>query len=131
VKAGDAAAPTRWGRRQKRVFLGSLIAAVGLALLVLLYLYRPVLPEIESLSPLGAWRLWQELRGGMEWVPAWEQGYNAATAANRRWMIVSAALVLVGVLLMASSLLIPKRRPTRPTKRRAPPARTRRPKPEA
>lgn len=120
-------APTaaRWGSRQKRVFLGALIAAVGLALVVILYVYRPRLPEVESLSPLGTWRLWHELREGLEWVPSWEGGYITATAANRRWTIVAAAIALGGVLLMASSLLVARKAPTRPANPPAPQARRR------
>jgi hypothetical protein len=147
VSAADASAPSKaaparrrktaprsfpaWGTRERLLFLGAVITALGLGWLAYRYTTRPRLPEVDELSPLGTWQLWRDLRHGLDWRPGWEEGYLEAVAANHRWMIVAAAIAVLGVLTMGGSLLVSKRRPQR-RKRKAPPRRRpARPKPPA
>jgi hypothetical protein len=144
VSTADTSAPSRagrarrrqtaarstpaWGTRQRLIFTGALITVLGVGLLVFLYIRRPQLPEVDELTPLGTWRLWRDLRHGLDWRPVWEEDYLEKVADNRRWMIVAATIAVLGVLTMGGSLLVSKR----PAQRRArkPPPRQRPPRPK-
>lgn len=109
-----------WGARQRLLFVGAIVTAIGLGLLAYLYLRRPRLPEMESLTPIGTWRMWHDLRHGIEYRPEWVELYLESVAASQRWMIVAGAIATVGALLLASSLLVSTRRPRRRTRRPPP-----------
>ncbi len=118
----------KWGPRQRRVFVGAVITAVGLAVATFVYLRRAHLtrmwlPDVQSMSPLGTWRLWHDLRPGVEYRPPWEEHYLKEMAANTRWMVAALAIAAIGALVMASSLLVAKRRPRRPGRGPVPKAR--------
>jgi len=109
-----------WGPRQKRIFLGAVIAVAGLVMAAIFYLFRPQLVATEKLQPIQMWHLWRDLSHGIDQRPEWEEVYLESLAGFRRWMVASFILAGVGVLVMASSLLIRGRRSPRGMRRPAP-----------
>jgi len=102
-----------WGPRQRLGLIGAVIVVLGLLLGATFPLLRPRMIEAEQLSPIAAWRIWRDLRHGIEQPPPWEEMYFHSLAVHRRWMVVASVLTGVGVLVMASSLLVSRRRPSR------------------
>jgi hypothetical protein len=129
AKAGAGTSTSAWGARQRLLLVGALLTVVGCILTAVLYIWRPRLADVESLAPHNTWRLWQDLRYGVEYRPPWEELYFANVEANNRWMIVTSAVAVVGVLTIASSLLVSTRRARRPARR--PPQRAKSPGPKA
>jgi hypothetical protein len=113
-----------WGPRQRLLFIGAVIAAVGLAMGAWFYLFRPRVVEADRLAPIQSWALWRDLRHGVDQRPAWEAAYLEFLDRYHRWMIVAATITGVGVVVMASSLLLPKRRPKRRVRKRPPKVRS-------
>ena len=74
------------------------------------HLIRVRLVDTESMAPIQSWRLWHDLRYGVDQRPPWETFYLASRATYRRWMFVASFVAGVGVLVMGSSLLAPSRR---------------------
>lgn len=109
-----------WGRRQKLCLIGALITLVGLGWVGCLHLIRPRLIRTESMAPIHTWRLWHDLRHGIDQHPDWEALYHKSLRTYRRWRIVASFVAGVGVLVMASSLLAPSRRRGRRTRRPGP-----------
>lgn len=99
-----------WGTRQRLVLVGGFITVLGLGSAIVLYAGRPRLLDLERYPPIGTWQLWHDLRQGIEQRPAWEEQYTRSVAGYHRWMVVASAIAGIGVLLMASPLLVRKRR---------------------
>lgn len=113
-----------WGPRQKRVFLGAVIVALGLAMAATFYLLRPRLINTEKLQPIQMWQLWRDLSHGIDQRPEWEAAYLKSMASFRRWMVASFIVAGIGVLVMASSLLVRGRHRPRGMKKPAPKTRS-------
>jgi len=109
-----------WGPRQRLVLIGGVVIVLGLGLAAAFYALRPQWIDMERLEPIGTWRLWHDLRQGIEQRPDWEEQYTRSVASYHRWMIVASVVVGIGVLLVAGPLIIPKRRSKRRARR--PPA---------
>jgi len=92
------------------VFVGGVITILGLSLAIIFHVLRPRLLDLERYPPIGTWQLWHELRQGIEQRPAWEEQYTRSVAGYHRWMVVASAIAGIGILLMASPLLVRKRR---------------------
>jgi len=116
-----AASPPVWGTRQRLLFLGGIVALIGLTVLGAAYFTRPRVVQVDELSPLGLWRLWHDLRQGIDVREPWEQYYLDASRMHGRWMLVGASIAAVGLLTAAASLWMPNRR------ERVPALRSRRP----
>ena len=125
-RAGRKPRAVTWGARQKAIFVGAVITAVGLVVVAVFYFGRPQVLAVEDLSPYGTWQRWHDLRQGIELRPPWEQAYLDAAAAHRRWMVVGASVAALGAVVMAGSLVISRPRPKRPIRRPGSKARDRR-----
>ena len=123
-RAEQEASPARprngWGTRQRLVLLGALLALPGIVLTTYLLLNRPKLAEVPTHAPLDSltisetWNIWLDLRTGIQRHPTgMELYYQERLKANRQWTGVALAICGLGVLVMASSLLVPqpRRRP--------------------
>ena len=103
-----------WGARQAVLLIGIIITLGGSAFAARVYYRRPTIPAIQDLTPYQSWFVWQgELRPGLRQPPPWEQTYLEAMKRFRRWMGLAGTIVGLGVVTMISSLLIPRRGPTR------------------
>lgn len=118
-----------WGVRQRLVLLGALVAIPGFVLATYLFLTRPRPAEVPTYAPLDAltfsetWNIWLDLRSGVERRPiGWELHYEHRLRANRQWMAVALAICGAGLLLMASSLLVPQPQRRQPKIQRNAPA---------
>ncbi len=119
--------PGRWGARQRLVVVGALIVVPALALIAYLLMTRPRLEAVPTHVPLDrltlgqTWQIWQDLRSGIQRRPTVaERYYRDQLKLNRQWLGVAAVLCLVGLVVMASSLFVPRRRRP-PPPRRTPP----------
>lgn len=106
--AGRPARST-WGARQSLLLLGAVITIAALSLTALLYSSRPKLADVEDLSPIRTWLLWQELRQGVEQRPLGEKQFLERVTRYRRWIGVLLVVSGAGVLIMAGSRLVPGR----------------------
>lgn len=112
-----------WGTRHRLVLIGGVVFVLGLSLAAVFYMLRPQWIDLERFAPIGTWRLWHDLRQGIDQRPDWEEQYTSSVASYHRWMVVASVIVGIGVLLMAAPLLVPKRRPKGRVRR--PPAKAR------
>ena len=112
VKAPGAAA---WGARHRFLLLGSTIIALGLVLAGFFF-WRLRPPPYEQLDypPLVALDLWNALRRGVDHPQfRFEEPYEDALRVYRQWTSVAAAVTLIGLAMVAASLLVGRRRPGR------------------
>jgi hypothetical protein len=126
-----------WGKREARILLGGVIAAVALGLAGYVYLTQPRFKKAEHLLPIETWSVWQTLRQGVDWhlSPGYEE-FIEELEASHRWLVVHLTVAALGVLLMTLSFMRPKHRTvriskgsnvsrwTKASKRRAPGAQT-------
>jgi hypothetical protein len=123
AKAAARRSASVWGTRQRLLLIGALLTLLGLGMAGYFHLVRVRLVDTESMAPIQSWRLWHDLRYSIDQRPPWEEFYLASRAAYRRWMMVPAVFTGVGVVVMASSLLVPSRRRGRRVRRPGPRAR--------
>lgn len=104
-----------WGARQAVLLLGVIVTLAGAAWAAYLVYNRPRIVPIGELTPVQSWALvWtQELRPGVAKAPPWEESYLEHLKWYHRWLGAAGAIAGVGLITMASSLLIPKRGPRR------------------
>lgn len=102
-----------WGARQRLLLLGAVITIAALGLTALLYSSRPRRADVEDLSPIRTWVLWQELRQGVKQRRRGEKRFLERVTRHRRWMGVLLVVSGAGMLIMAGSRLVPDRRRTR------------------
>ena len=126
-RAPPKAAPRRlkstWDTRQALILVGVAITVVGLGWVTVLYVFRPRVIDPERLALIDSWRLWHDLSYALDQRPMWEQMYLDSLAKYRRWMVVACSTTGIGVLVMAGSVLLRARRPSRPRRRPPPKAR--------
>ncbi len=108
-------AASTWSTRKKFVLLGAVFFALGLALSVLVYRARPQLLGVDQLTPLQSLDIWRSYtyRDGIALLPG-EIEFERLRERNTRWLTVTLAIAGLGVIVMASSLLVgppPKARP--------------------
>ena len=109
-----------WGVRHALLLVGALITAVGLVAAILHYPQRPTDFEVDNLSQLETWVLWQELRQGLNHQAPWEEPYYDGLKLYHRWLGVAGGIAVFGLLTMGRSLLIPKKRRGKSAKKRGP-----------
>lgn len=115
-RVGEAKRPAAtWGARQAVLLLGAIITLGGLAWAAYLYYFlQPRILKIEDLTPFQSWVAWQEeLRPGLRQPPPWEKPYLKGMKDFGRWLVVSQAVIGLGVVVMLSSVVIPKKGPAR------------------
>ncbi len=115
--AVGTASASAWGSRQRVLFIGAVITALGLGVFAVLYLLRPRMSDISTLSPAQTWYVWHDVRQGIERRTEWEATYLDRLAANRRWRNVALGIAGVGVLTIAGSLLVFRRLRPGPNRR--------------
>ncbi len=110
--APDAAAPRKstWGLRQQLLLVGAVITVIALVPAGYLYLYRPQMLDIDTVSPWHAWRIWLDLRQGLREGMREMAQFNAMVTAYWRWMAVLGVFATLGLLTMATSLLVPQKK---------------------
>lgn len=131
IPAGEAATP--WTTRHSVVFLGVLVAVVGLGFGVFLHFRaEAVLPktafadDIRTMPPAETWELWSNFfrEGVGNWQP--KKDAQQLAAINRyhelkRWQLIGFGLAGVGVVvaIVGFTMLGPKRStpPKRPPRR--------------
>ena len=103
-----------WGRRESRIFLGTLLTCTGLGLFGYTQMTRPKLADMGSLSPIQTWVLWQDLRNGPDRsLRPFDQRHMKRLAVNRLATVAALSLTCVGILAMVAASLMRKRRPVR------------------
>lgn len=97
-----------WSRRQAWILLGAIITAAALGLLAFLELTRPRLPDMEALSPIQVWAVWQDVRRGPDrnLGPA-ERQYLERLGIRRVWQTALQAAAAGGLLMMAIAYALP------------------------
>jgi len=110
--APDVAASRKstWGLRQQLLLVGAVITVIALIPAGYLYLYRPQMLDIDTVSPWHAWNIWLDLRLGLREGMREIAQFDAMVAAYWRWMGVLGVLATLGLLTMASSLLVPQKK---------------------
>jgi hypothetical protein len=107
-----------WGIRQRLVLVGSVIVALAVVFGTFLYVKRPIPPRLDYLPPFDSWVLFQQFREGPGGRLEWERQYETARDRHRRWVMAACAVLAIGALMMASSLMVPDDRPVRRQARR-------------
>jgi hypothetical protein len=102
-----------WGLRQQLLLVGAMITVASLVVAGYFYRNRPQMIDLNTVSPMHAWVVWQELRLGVRFRSPEIGQYHAMVAAHSRWMGVVGVVAALGLLTMASSLLVPKKRSKR------------------
>lgn len=101
-----------WGRRESRLFIGVVLVFIGLGLFVYVQMERPRLPDINSLSPIQTWLLWQELRQGPDrHLSQIDQQFMEQCTYNHIASVAALSLASVGILVLVTASLLRKRRP--------------------
>lgn len=110
--APETAAPQKstWGLRQQLLLVGAVITAIALLLAGYLHWSRPRMLDIDSVSPLHAWHIWQSLRLGLREGAREFRVFDAMVANYWRWMSVVGVIGALGLLTMAGSLLVPQKK---------------------
>jgi hypothetical protein len=103
-----------WGLRQQLLLVGAVVTTIGLLLASYLFFNRPRMLDLTTVSPLHAWHIWQDLRLGVRESQAEYRMFDAMVAAYWRWLGVVSVIGALGLLTMASSLLVPSKKKKRP-----------------
>jgi hypothetical protein len=109
----------KWGARQRVLLVGILVMAIGLGVAGWCRLFRPVLIDIQLLTPAQSWVLWQRLQGGLGNRQRDEIVYVTLRRWNSYWIRFGLALAAAGAASVAGSFLIPDQRRRRPPVARA------------
>jgi hypothetical protein len=112
-----------WGRRQVWISVGLIVTLIGLSHGLFLLWTWPRPADVETLSPLETWALWQELRLGANRFPS-PAAREAATRelSSQVWSVFALVVTAVGVLTMGGAYVLIRptrarvwtRRPVRP-----------------
>ena len=71
--------------------------------------HPPTLPAVKDYSPDDAWILWCILRQGPDFpATKGERQYEEVCSAYHRWMGASLAIAAIGLVVLGSSLCLPK-----------------------
>lgn len=122
---GATARRSRWGLRQRLVFLGLAIALPALVMAGLTFTSRPPQAAVITYAPLDSlsltqiWQVWQDLHRGLvrKAIPA-EAAYAEALKYNRIWTGVFLGVGALGALVMLSAFFVstpaqsPAKKPT-------------------
>lgn len=104
---------SKWEARHGVLLVGAILTLIALCLTAFVHQARPRMVEIEDMGPFETWLAWQFLREGVR-RPSFEnnpaQMYMMSLKENDRWMAVSLSCVAFGLVVMASSAFVPKRR---------------------
>jgi hypothetical protein len=102
-------APGVWGPRQQTALAGAVVTVIAAVLAGYLYWQRPRMLDPESLPPRMLWTIWHHFRQGVDHPLPGEIQYLIGMRVFWRWMMVVGSLALIGIAIMASSLLVPRR----------------------
>lgn len=103
-----------WGLRQQLLLVGAVVTMIALLAAGYLFFNRPQMLDITAVSPLHAWHIWQDLRLGVRQSQAEYRIFDAMVANYWRWLGVVSVIGALGLLTMASSLLVPNKKKKRP-----------------
>ena len=98
-----------WGARNRLILVGLIVTAVGLIALVPVSAIRPRYHGLESISAFDTWLLWHGWSRGVDEYTGQEKAYFARLDLYRRWRLGVLVVAGVGVVILAGSLLVPKR----------------------
>ena len=102
-----------WGTKQRIALLGASVLVIGLGLMVVLMIQRPVMPahpDPQNLSPLESLKVWEQLLMGPDTSRLPPQlVYRMQLAAWWRWLALDGVLVLAGFITMAIAMVVPAR----------------------
>ncbi|NLY02209.1 MAG: hypothetical protein GXY83_39495 [Rhodopirellula sp.] len=115
-QAATAPPSRRWGLRQRLLLVGALIALPALALAAYLFWRLPTREQVvptqaplDELTVGQTWQIWQDLRTGIERRPfPAEAFYERLAQTNRQWLAVALSVFVAGLLIMVSSVFVPK-----------------------
>jgi len=108
-RAGPVASrpAARWGIRQRVLLAGAVLTLAGVLLGAVRYYLRPVQMEVADYPPWMALNLWVVLQQGVDRPPhPLEIAFERQVRIYHQWMGVAAALVVLGLLTTASSLVV-------------------------
>ncbi len=99
-----------WSRRQAWMLFGAVLTIGAVAMTAWLQWSRPRLKDVQTLSPLESWGLWQELRLGANRDPSpGVKAFAKALVANRQWTVVAISLIGLGLFVTVGSFVRRKR----------------------
>jgi len=98
-----------WGARQRIVFVGTIVCAIGLAVAIAFYATRPKKPDFTSAPPLLTLMIWESLKMGVDVPPApRERAELADLEYHYRWVMFGLAVAVIGAGVLIGSLLVPR-----------------------
>lgn len=95
------AGPSYGGAALGIALLGLLILGGGGALMYRTYNQRPVLVDVDYMSPWETWLMWQNLREGVRLPEYSESPYLEAERTYKQYMTIAAVIVGVGIVMLA------------------------------
>jgi hypothetical protein len=123
-----AAEKGAWGPPQGLMFLGGVILVVGLAALAYAYPMRPQIVfdtaslnrDIGSLNAEDSWKLWQELRQGLNRAPTpLGSEYQNALHTYYRNVTMAGGLAILGLVLVLTGVAMKSGTRAAPTANRS------------
>ncbi len=98
-----------WGRHQAQLAVGVVITAAALAGAAALQINMPRLLDVDQLSPIQTWGLWQQLRQGPDRrLSPEQQQYVQRLRDNRFRLQIMFVLAGIGTAVMLAALFVPK-----------------------
>ncbi|MES1213295.1 MAG: hypothetical protein ABUL64_01800, partial [Singulisphaera sp.] len=124
----EAEVGAEWGVRQAVLFLGAVIAGIGLLAVLVVWLASPIFPQeyhdamietagstidIDQMTISQTFELWRELKQSPDnsAVPEYLQlmaDHRDASALYRQRITVALGVLIVGGLVLGAGLLVPK-----------------------
>ncbi len=105
-----------WGLAQQMTLIGALVLGFGLVWVGYLWMQSPDPPVVDpgaaqvdhetaaAMTPAESWRLWAALQSPLpEITPRAEAEYLKRVADHRRWMVLGAAIALIGGATMITA----------------------------
>ena len=98
-----------WGTQQVLLAIGAVFLVVGALGAAYLRINKPRLLDVDHLSPIQTWMLWQELRQGPDRRPSpGQQRYVQSLRDNRFRLQIMLVFAGAGCALMLGGLLVPR-----------------------
>jgi hypothetical protein len=105
--ADDSAAPSPIGGVAVGIaLLGLIIVLVGGGITGWTYTRRPVMVDIDYMSPWDTWRMWQDLREGVRMPEYSESPYHKFKKVYDQYMTVGFVIIGVGIVTLVCALAV-------------------------
>jgi len=85
---------------------GLIVLLAGGSLMYWTYSRRPIMVEMDQVSPWDTWLMWQSLREGVRMPEYSNSPYLEAKKVYKQYLIIGIVIIAIGVILLACSAML-------------------------